>query len=146
MWIPEFNVGYFNTSIDKVTGFQGIKVGAAIPLFKSGTVNRTKAAQFNLKSTQSDLENFKLELNTTITSLKQEYIKNLRSLNYYEQRGLPLAEQIIRVAQTSYQQGDIGYLEFVQNIQQATELKSQYLESLLQYNNSIIQLNALISK
>lgn len=146
LWIPEFNAGYFNTSIDKVKGFQGFKVGAAIPLFKSGTGNRAKAAKYNFKSAQSDLENFKLELTTQITALKQEYFKNLQSLNFYEQRGIPLAEQLLKVAQSSYQQGDIGYLEFVQNIQQATELKSQYLQSLLQYNNSIIQINALVAQ
>ena len=39
--------------------------------------------------------------------------------------------------------GEIGYVEYIQNLTQATNIKSQYLDYLNQYNQTIININYL---
>jgi cobalt-zinc-cadmium resistance protein CzcA len=67
----------------------------------------------------------------------------LNLVNYYESSGLQQADQILRITQFSYKKGEIGYVEYIQNLTQALSIKSGYLDILNQYNQTIINVNFL---
>ena len=67
-------------------------------------------------------------------------------MGYYETIGLKQAEEIIRVSQISYNLGEIGYIEYIQNLTQAFDTKLKYLAALISYNQAIILLNYLNGK
>ncbi|MEO6189370.1 MAG: TolC family protein, partial [Saprospiraceae bacterium] len=139
-------LGYFNQSIEKINNNQGFIIGAQIPIFRSGIGNNAKASQINILKTQSQADNFKLQLTTSYITAVQDYNKYNKSLQYYQSTGLLMADKIFSSAQTAYTQGEINYVEYVQSIQQATFIKTEYLQALNNYNQSIIYLNYLISK
>ena len=145
-YAPSLSLGYVNQSIDKVNNFQGFIIGAQIPLFKSGIGNIATASHINALKTQSQADNFKLQLNTQYTTAIQDFKKYNQSLQYYQQTGLFMADKILSSAQTAYTQGEINYVEYVQSIQQATFIKTDYLQTLNNFNQSVINLNYLISK
>ena len=53
------------------------------------------------------------------------------------------ANDIVRVANASYQLGEIGYMEYIQNLQTAIGIKLQYAGAMNRFNQSIILLNYL---
>jgi heavy metal efflux system protein len=54
---------------------------------------------------------------------------------------LKQADEIIRISQVSYGLGEIGYVEYIQNLTQAFTTKLSYLDALNLYNQAIIELN-----
>ncbi len=49
-------------------------------------------------------------------------------------------------AELSYKTGAIGYFEYLQNIDQAVEIKTSWLQTLSDYNQTIIEINYLTGK
>ncbi len=72
-----------------------------------------------------------------------EYLKTQKSLQYYKSSGLPNAELITKQSTIAFQKGEINYAQHVLNLQQADEIKQNYLQTLLEYNQSVIALEFL---
>lgn len=145
-YAPSLQFGYFNQSLDKVKNFNGFSVGASIPFIKTGQQGRKKSAELGIKISSMELANYQLKLQTAYTEAWQEFNKYSLGLNYYTTEGLNLASTLISVADKSYQRGEIGYTEFILHINNAFDIRSNYLQTLSSYNQSIIHLNYLISQ
>ena len=64
-------------------------------------------------------------------------------MQYYKSSGLPNAELITKQSTVAFQKGEINYAQHVLNLQQADEIKQNYLQTLLEYNQSVIALEFL---
>ena len=73
----------------------------------------------------------------------KEVPKAKEGLQYYETTGLKQADDIIRISNTAYTKGEIGYMEYIQNLQTAINTRLQYTDAVNQFNQSIILLNYL---
>lgn len=142
-FLPDFSIGYFNQSLDNVKGFQGMQFGIAIPIFFWGQQGRVQSAKIQTQIAQSDFENTQNNLKTLFNQQLQEYQKFSALMTYYESTGLKQADEILKVSQLSYAKGEIGYVEYIQNLTQAISIKSEYLNNLNQYNQTIININYL---
>lgn len=145
-YAPSVQFGYFMQSLDRIAPFYGYNVGLSIPIFKTGQQGRIQFASLQTKMEEKNLETLQRTLHAEYTAAIEEYKKQNTGLNYYTSEGLPLAEKILLVATQSYSNGDIGYVEYIQNISQAYKIKTDYLQTVLNLNQSIINLNYLISK
>ena len=145
-YAPSFQFGYFMQSLDKISPFYGYNIGLNIPIFKTGQQGRINAASLQAKIEEKNLDALKLKLQTDYTAALEEYKKQITSLNYYNLEGLPLAESLFSVASKSYSAGDISYVEYIQTISQAYAIKAGYLQTLLNLNQSVININYLINK
>lgn len=143
---PSFSLGINAQSLDKKALFYYGSAGINIPLFKNGVKARTNAAGFETEIAIKELDKNQQEISTLFLQqhqLQQEYLQQLR---YYQLEGLPLAESIIQAGQRSYRAGDIGYIEYIQNLKDASKIKTDYWEVINQYNQTIIQLNYLLNR
>ena len=59
---------------------------------------------------------------------------------------MPNVDLIVSTANVSYKSGEIGYIEYLQALQTATDVRLSYLQSVDQLNQSIININFLINK
>jgi len=143
---PSFNLGVNAQSLDKQTQFYYGSVGINIPLFKNGVKARTQAAKIETEIAKKELDKNQQEITTLFLQQNQLQQQNLEQVKYYEREGLPMAESIINAAQRSYKAGDIGYIEYIQNIKDAIKIKTDYLIALNNYNQTIIQLNYLLNR
>ncbi|MFH6958593.1 CusA/CzcA family heavy metal efflux RND transporter [Flavobacterium aquidurense] len=143
-FLPDLSLGYFNQSLDGVNGFQGIQFGVGIPIFFSSQRGRVQSAKIEAEIARSDLKNYQNGLNSYFNKQLQEYQKLTDLLNYYESSGLEQANQILRISQFSYKKGEIGYVEYIQNLTQALSIKSHYLDTLNEHTKTIININFLI--
>lgn len=157
--LPDFTVGYFNQSLigyqnpngtDQYFGgskrFSGFQVGVSIPLWFVPQTAKVKAAGLNQKVMESNAEQYQTNIQSQYTQYLQEYLQHKNTLEYYEKSALPNAELIIKQADKGFKSGEIGYVEYLQSIKTALTIKSDYLRSLNQYNQSIMQLEFLLGK
>jgi cobalt-zinc-cadmium resistance protein CzcA len=143
---PSFNLGINAQSLDKQSPFYYGSIGINIPLFKNGVKARTQAARIEAEIAKKELDKNQLEITTLFLQQNQMQQQNLEQVKYYQSEGLPMAESIINAAQRSYKSGDIGYIEYIQNIKDAIKIKTDHLAALNNYNQTIIQLNYLLNR
>ncbi|MBS1923355.1 MAG: CusA/CzcA family heavy metal efflux RND transporter [Bacteroidetes bacterium] len=157
--LPDFNVGYFNQSligVQNINGtdvnfdgskrFQGFNVGISIPLTFFSNASKIKSLDYKQQALQKEADNGKLILQNQLQNAFQQYNQNLSKYNYYKSTALPYAEIIISTAKVGFRSGDIGYIEYLQALQTATDVQLSYLQSVSQINQSIININFLINK
>ena len=143
---PSFNLGVNAQSLDKQKQFYYGSIGINIPIFKNGVKARTQAAKFETEIAKKELDKNQQEISTLFLQQNQLQQQNLQQVKYYQTEGLPMAESIINAAQRSYKAGDIGYIEYIQNIKDAIKIKTDYLAAINSYNQTIIQLNYLLNR
>jgi cobalt-zinc-cadmium resistance protein CzcA len=157
--LPDFSIGYFNQSLigtqtingadvyfDGSKRFQGLNIGISIPLTFFSNTAKIKSLDYKQQALQKEADNGKLVLQTQLQNAFQQFNQNLSQYNYYKTTALPNADIIISTAKVSFKSGDIGYFEYLQALQTATDVQLNYLQSINQINQSIIKINFLINK
>jgi len=142
-FLPDLSAGYFNQQIEGVKNFSGFQLGIKIPLFFWSQKGRSQAAQKNTEIAQMNFEQTKLDINTILKSNIQDYKKLKASLQYYETKGLQLADKLFYSANKAYKEGEVGYVEYIATLEQAVQIKRDYLDKLNTYNQTVNQINYL---
>ncbi|MBX9851947.1 MAG: CusA/CzcA family heavy metal efflux RND transporter [Cytophagaceae bacterium] len=154
---PGISVGYNNQSLTgnyMVDGanqfygtskrFQYVFVGLDIPLWARPQAARVKAADLGEKAAASGYEFQKLYFQSQYETLVKEYEKYKATLNYYQQKAIPQAHLILDNSSRAFKAGEIGYVEFVQSITQAVDIKIAYLNAINQFNQTTINLQYIL--
>ena len=141
---PDFRIGIINQSIEQNYNQNIVQLGVNVPIFKKAQNARIEASKINSQIVQQQIKLTETQLNVQLNSLKIQYEKLQKSLDYYEKFALPQSELIIRTAAKSYQAGEIEYVEFAQNITQAWQIKESYLSELQTFNQIIINIETII--
>ena len=144
--LPSLSVGGATQSIDKVSSYYIFNAGVNIPIFKNGVKARTKAARLNVQISEKEWEKNKLQLSSAYDRLYEQYNKASDQLKYYKEEGLQYAGVILNAANKAYKAGDIGYVEYVQNINEAIHIRAGYLQTINDYNQTVIQINYLLNR
>jgi cobalt-zinc-cadmium resistance protein CzcA len=154
--LPDLNVGYYNMTM-KGTGadsrlysyssrFQAVQVGIGIPLFfgsQKAKINASKINQTIAENSYLQETNF---LQNQFKSVLGLYQANFATVNYFETSGLKNAFLIFETANKQFVSGEINYLEWVMLTNQAISIQSNYLDAVKNLNETIIQINYLITK
>lgn len=93
-----------------------------------------------------ELEKSSKELQTLFLQQYQLQQQFKQQVDYYQAEALPMAETIIYTAQRSYKAGDIGYIEYIQNVKDAIKIKMDNLTAINNLNQTIINIQYLINK
>jgi cobalt-zinc-cadmium resistance protein CzcA len=139
-YLPDFQVGYFNMSIDHIHGFQGWYLGLDIPIWLWSNAGHVQAAKIESQIAENAYQEKKLSTILEFEKLQHEYEKLKKSLGFYEDTALEQSQILVKNASRSYNEGDISYLEFVQLTSEAIDIVVNYLETLNRYNQTIIQI------
>lgn len=127
--------GYISNQSDRFTGFQ---IGVSIPLWSLPYHGRVKAAALNTLIAKSNFQSMQLGLHAQFQQALLQVEKNRNSLNYYRTSALPNADLILKQSQAAFKGGEIGYGEYLLGIRNSLGIKEAYLQSLLDFNQSII--------
>jgi len=141
--VNSFNPAEIDRNYFSGTKAAGFEVGVSVPLFFGSFRGRIQAAKYEYQISQTQLEKTNIQLRAQYVQAYQQFVKLRDAVDYYEQAGLQQADEILKISQFSYRQGELGYIEFIQNTSQAINTRLQYLEALNQYNESVIELNYL---
>jgi cobalt-zinc-cadmium resistance protein CzcA len=143
---PTFSAGLFGQYLGNGDVYPGWQLGLNVPLFKKAQQKQVEAASIGIQVAQSEYQNALLTQQTQLTASVFEFQKFESLTAYYEGQGRTVASELLRSGALNYQQGEIGYFEYVLNLDQALQIESQYLENLLQRNLTAIEIQYLTNQ
>ena len=126
--------------------FTGFQLGLAIPLWIKPNLARANAAAFQEESMRKRAQQYEVTLAGSFEQALRELDKNTATVNYYETSALQNAELILSQSRKAFHAGEISYIEYLQALKISIGIKSNYLQALNQYNQSIVTLEYLLGK
>jgi heavy metal efflux system protein len=157
---PEFTVGYSNQSLigyqtkDGITEqyydagdrFHIYQAGVALPLFNKAVKARIRAGRVQEETARMEVAATSQYLSTQWQQLNEAYKKYAEQVRYYETSGLQQAALITRNARLGFEKGDVSYVEWTLQMNNAVNIELGYLQAVHALNNTIIELEYLTGK
>ncbi|MHA8083954.1 CusA/CzcA family heavy metal efflux RND transporter [Aquirufa antheringensis] len=141
---PDLRIGFTTQSIENVGGQNFVQAGLAIPIFGKGQKAKIASAKLQEEAFVSQKIQAESALQTDYKNAEAAVAKYRASLAYYTSTALPQAALLEKTALKSYQQGEIEYVEMLQNTQQAWQIRESYIQEVNAYNQAIINRQTLI--
>ena len=139
-FFPELSVGYSRQKMLPYKGLDAFSVGISVPLFCFPQKSRVKQAQVEARIAEWDAEEQRLQLSRTVDELRQTLLQTRATLDYYETAALPEADELRRSALALYNEGETAAVDLVQSLKAARDVRSNYVETVRQYNAALIEL------
>jgi len=137
---PNVETGQLASSSERFTGFI---VGLSIPLWYGPHDARIRSAEFSKRASESNFNYYQQSLQNQLERSREMVKVHKSNLEYYLSSSLPNADLILRQAQIAFQQGEIGYPEYLLGIRNAIAINENYLKTLNEYNQSVIYIQYL---
>lgn len=142
--LPDISLDYFQGTTPNLKGtLKGYQVGLKIPIFFNGTSSKIKAAKIGEFIATAEAEQYQKELLAKQHNLIAQYNAQQKALNYYENEGKTLADEILKTASLSFKNGELDFFQYIQSIEHSYAIKLDYLNKLKQYNQTVIAINTL---
>ncbi len=144
--LPNFSFRYYSQKIGDDAGFWGVELGVGIPLwFWWEQTGNIKEAGYELDIASNEEINIKKSIENDVNQAFEEFENSSRQSVFFNIEAMPEADEILRQAKISYEEGAIDYVEYLQALQIVYETRTQYLNSLGNYYTSIFKLEKLIA-
>lgn len=143
-YLPDLGLQYFQGYAPSLNGsLNGFQLGLKIPLLFGGKASRVKDAKIATEQAHEQLRDYSIRLRAHRDELEKQLQAYDEALSYYEQEGTELSDEILKMAEISYRNGELDFFQFIQSIENAYEVKLDYLYNLDRYNQTAIQINYL---
>ncbi len=123
--------------------YPGWQLGMRLPIAAKSLKAEQEAATVGIMAANAGYRAELLRQRNEMAHLLHEQEKYEIRLNYYEQQGKALAEELLRAALINYRTGEIGFIELTQLAEQASAIELDYLENLFGLNMTVLELRAL---
>jgi cobalt-zinc-cadmium resistance protein CzcA len=157
--LPDITLGYFNQSFigngknsngtaavfDSGNRFTGVQLGLSIPLWFKPHAAKIKAAEIQKQEQKVQLEAVTNRTQTQLETLFQALKKAQSNLDFYSTNALPQADLLLKNSQRGFQEGEIGYVEYVQGLHRSLTIEMTYLDYINRYNQTLIKIEQLIT-
>ncbi|MCB0507674.1 MAG: CusA/CzcA family heavy metal efflux RND transporter [Bacteroidetes bacterium] len=157
--LPDFTIAYTNQSLigfqtingqekyfDSRKRFSFVNVGISVPLTFGSTKARINSLAYKQQAISESIQQEQILLEAQLKNAIQQYEQNLLEFNYYQKQALPNANDMVAAAQLGYRTGDITYVEYLFALQTATDVQLNYLKSIQQINQSVINIYSLTNQ
>ncbi|WP_448519517.1 CusA/CzcA family heavy metal efflux RND transporter [Rhodoflexus sp.] len=147
--LPGIQIGFLNQGNPGSEASGGTPLGSrfrfglTLPVWAWSYKANINAAKKGVAISQTQAQATNLQLGAEYAKAIAMYRQANENLQYFETVGLREAQEIVRDARTSYRLGSITYYQYLQNLELAFQLEMNYLNTLRDYNHSIIYLKYL---
>lgn len=142
--LPDISIKYFRQKLADDDNYWGMELGLGVPLwFWWEPSGKIKESDYELQIASNEETKMKKSLENEINRTFEEYENNLRQVKFFSEEALKETDELLRQAKKSYEEGGIGYVEYLQALNLSYETQSQYLNAIFEYNNTIINLEKL---
>lgn len=139
-FLPKFSLSYGRQVVDDVSGFNTYQAGISIPLWFFPQKSRVKAAKADAMVAENQYLEQKAITESRVSQLQKSLEKTQKTLRYYEEGALLLAEEQIATAQLASKEGEIDYVNYITILNSAIRIKQAHLQYINQYNLQAIEL------
>lgn len=144
--LPQINSGLKLQSAFGNFPLFGYQIGINVPLFKKAYHGRIEAAKVGVKVQEAALKTEQQNLQRTISELQYRLEHQRHILDYLQKDLTPLVNEQSAVNLQAYQEGEVGYLEYLNSLEQVVKVKQQYLEALYKFHVLKVELNYWIGQ
>ncbi|WP_034919172.1 CusA/CzcA family heavy metal efflux RND transporter [Gillisia sp. CAL575] len=139
-FLPKFNLSYGRQVVDDISGFNSYQAGISIPLWFLPQKSRVKAAKADARVAENQYLEQKAVTESRVSQLLKSLEKTQKTLNYYQEGALLLAEEQISTAELASKEGEIDYVNYITILNSAIRIKQNHLQFINQYNQQAIEL------
>lgn len=124
--------------------FMGFEFGIGIPIFNSATRARVKAAKKERELMELQVNDMTAQRENEYTVARNRLLTAKNQLDYYKSTGISEARKTVDISAMAYENGEIGYIEYVSAMQQGIDTSLKYAAAINDYNQAVITINTLI--
>jgi outer membrane protein TolC len=140
-FLPSFTLSYARQVQGPIDGLYGVSFGVTVPIwFLLDQRGQIQEANARYTITVSGLSGQEDALALAIRNAYLNFTNEEREVHLYAEELLPQSEEVFRVAEASYQAGDIPYTEYLQARQTLISARVGFVDALLRHNNAFAQL------
>lgn len=141
--IKGFNPYHIERERFEKGNFMGFEVGISVPLFFGAQRAKVKAAKRDIELNEVAMRQARQTMESQYQEAENELKRARQVLDYYKRQGVTEAAAMARLSQVEYDNGEIGYVEYIQNQQTALDIQLKYAGAINDYNQAILMLNYL---
>ena len=139
-FLPKFSISYDKLKYNDVSGFSAYQAGISIPLWFFPQKSRVKAAKADAMVAENQYLEQKAMTESRVSQLLKSLEKTKKTLSYYEEGALLLAEQQIATAELASKEGEIDYVNYITILNSAIRIKQNHLQFINQFNQQFVEL------
>ncbi|WP_374399175.1 CusA/CzcA family heavy metal efflux RND transporter [Flavobacterium sp.] len=140
-WLPNLNLEYFqgkNSGLSQ--SLYGFQVGLSVPILFNGNIAKSKVAKLESQAWEQQKQNEQTKIEAYINQKSSELNQYQHAIDYYNQYGKKVSDEIIKVANSSYKHGEIDFFQYILSLENATSIQVEYLDAVIQYNKTQLDL------
>lgn len=115
-----------------------------LPIYKDKRYAAAREANAHIAEEQATLEGQISEIAFAVEESYQRVQESRRTLDVYEQRLLPAANDSVKAAQASYTTGRLDFLRLIESQRQFLTLQDRYYEAIASYHQRLAELDRAI--
>ena len=145
--LPDLNLEYFigTNRAENARLYNGFQLGIGIPLWQKAQRSRIQAAEIHQQITDMQGRDYLAQLAANYQALRAQLDRYKQALDFYQAEGQQLAQQLIFTSSEAFQEGEIDFLEYIQSLEHAKSIEKNYLDNLIQYNLTVLDINYLMN-
>ena len=142
--LPGLAFGYFNQG-ERNTPFQNrFRLGITVPLWYGQYKSQISAAKTSLLITEQQALAYRQQLLLANSDAAASVKAGVQQLQYYQNTGLPKANDILNTAKRLFESGQNDYINFLRTISDVYAIQLKYLQAVKDYKTA--QLNVQFLK
>ncbi|MDP3311896.1 CusA/CzcA family heavy metal efflux RND transporter [Lutibacter sp.] len=142
--LPDLSFNYFSSKdIAANVSVNSYQAGISIPLFFFGKASKMAATKIDKDIANERIIDVNVKLKATYYLLLEELKRTEVELNYFYESGEKLASEILKTASISYKSGEIDFFQYIQSIENSSQIKINYITTLNNYNQIVLNINYL---
>ncbi|MDX1408867.1 MAG: TolC family protein, partial [Saprospiraceae bacterium] len=132
--IPQIRSGLALQTASDLFPLFGYQIGVQVPLFKKAYRRHIEAAQLRVEVESAAMEAKVNEIDRKLSELRYRLQHLLHIITYLEDDLQPILDEQQTVNRAAYLEGEIGYLEMLDTLQQEVQVRRQLLDALYEFN------------
>ena len=123
--------------------FFGFEIGVGVPLFYGVTKAKVKAARKDRELAELNMQQERREKERDYRLGYNRLQNATKKLQYYNGENIDKANEIVRLSITEYENGEINYVEYVNALNEAIDMRMKQADVINEYNEAVLALMAL---
>lgn len=121
--------------------FLAFEIGVSVPIFRGSQRAKVRAAGKEVELLRNQQLQAEQQLKGDRRTAYNQYCRAKETMEYYQRQGIDQARSMADLSRVEYEQGEIGYVEYMQNQIAALDVQMRYADAVNEYNQAIINLN-----
>ena len=144
--LPRFSLGYLLQRIPDTGWYNGFGAGIQWPLFSNNIKKKVQAQQLAVEAKNELVKATELSLQQEIAQAISLRMSFEKGIELYDAQLKNINNELIRVSQLNYENGEISYLAHLQSLRYLWQTQERYQAQILGYNRAVIRLEYLMGR